>query len=91
MKHWPIAVLGVAGLAAVAAGQNGQAPPLLPSGFDARDEVLYQIMPIAWRHGEARGQLPALASEHRFGNFAGMSDSLPYLSELGVTGVWMTP
>jgi alpha-amylase len=84
-------VIGAIGLAAGAAGQTAHPAPLLPSGFDARDEVLYQIMPIAWRHGEARAGLPAVASEHRFGNFAGMKDSLPYLDELGITGVWMTP
>jgi len=65
--------------------------PLAPSGYDACDDVFYQIMPIAWRHGAASGAVPQIASDNRFGNFQGMTDSIPYLKSLGVTGVWMTP
>jgi glycosidase len=47
------------------------------------DEVLYQIMPIAWRDADN--------DELRYGDFAGMTAGLDYLRDLGVTGVWMTP
>jgi glycosidase len=63
---------------------------LSPSAYDASDDIFYQFMPIAWRYGECP-DLPAQAKEHRFGNFQGMIDSLPYLRSLGVTAVWMTP
>ncbi|MBK9188509.1 MAG: DUF3459 domain-containing protein [Phycisphaerales bacterium] len=51
-----------------------------------RDDVLYQIMPIAWRHAGG-----ADADPSRPGNFEGMVESLDYLRELGVTGTWLTP
>jgi glycosidase len=61
-----------------------------PSAYDAADDIFYQIMPIAWRHGQLSA-LPDLARDNRFGNFQGMTDSIPYLKSLGITGVWMTP
>lgn len=54
-------------------------PPAI--GHDLKDEVFYQLMPIAWRSGH--GGID--------GDFQGMTDSLPYLKGLGVTAVWMTP
>lgn len=65
--------------------------PLTPSAYDARDDIFYQIMPISWRYGTPTSAAPTLAADHRFGNFQGMTDSLPYLRSLGITGVWMTP
>ncbi|MFM7232900.1 MAG: alpha-amylase family glycosyl hydrolase [bacterium] len=47
------------------------------------DDVFYQIMPIAWRDSNNDAQ--------RFGDFGGMTASLPYLRSLGVTALWMTP
>lgn len=47
------------------------------------DDVFYQIMPIAWRDSNNDAQ--------RFGDFGGMTASLPYLKSLGVTAIWMTP
>ncbi len=52
-------------------------------GRDPRDDVFYQIMPIAWRDSDNDAQ--------RFGDFGGMTASLPYLRSLGVSSVWMTP
>jgi alpha-amylase len=77
-----------------AAAQEKPGPPteaaLTPSACDASDDIFYQFMPIAWRCGESP-DLPAQAKDYRFGNFQGMTDSLPYLKTLGVTAVWMTP
>lgn len=53
-----------------------------PAG-PADDEIFYMYMPIAWRDSDA--------DTYRFGDFGGMTDALPYLAELGVTAVWMTP
>ena len=47
------------------------------------DDVFYQYMPIAWRDSDGDAQ--------RFGDFGGMTAALPYLRDLGVTAVWMTP
>lgn len=62
------------------------------------DDILYQVMPIAWRDSdhdpadtapEARAR--ADADTFRDGDFRGMSAAIPYLSTLGVTGIWSTP
>jgi glycosidase len=52
-------------------------------GRDPRDDIFYQIMPIAWRDSDNDAQ--------RFGDFGGMTASLPYLRSLGVSALWMTP
>jgi len=53
------------------------------TGLDARDEIFYQFMPIAWRDSNG--------DTYRFGDFGGMTASLDYLESLGVTAVWMNP
>lgn len=60
------------------------------------DDILYQVMPIAWRdsdHDPASPDAPARAAAdpYRDGDFRGMTAALPYLSTLGVTGLWSTP
>ena len=47
------------------------------------DDVFYHFMPISWRDSDNDAQ--------RFGDFNGMTASLDYLEELGVTAVWMNP
>lgn len=60
------------------------AAPAAPlAGRDVRDDVFYQVMPIAWRDSDDDAQ--------RFGDFGGMTASLPYLKSLGVTAMWMNP
>jgi len=51
--------------------------------YDPVDDVFYQIMPIAWRDSNN--------DTYRFGDFGGMTASLLYLEQLGVTALWMTP
>jgi len=50
---------------------------------DPLDDVFYHFMPIAWRDSDN--------DAYRFGDFGGMTASLDYLEELGVTAVWMNP
>ena len=50
---------------------------------DIRDEVFYHIMPIAWRDSNSDAQ--------RFGDFGGLTASLDYLEDLGITAVWLNP
>ncbi len=55
-----------------------------------QDEVIYQIMPIAWRdsNNDSVGAIPA-----RFGDFGGLAatESLDYLQYLGVTMLYLQP
>ncbi|MCC6350026.1 MAG: alpha-glucosidase C-terminal domain-containing protein [Candidatus Eisenbacteria bacterium] len=75
-------LLLAAALPALAAGPDrAGAAPL--AGRDVRDDVFYQFMPIAWRDSDNDAS--------RFGDFGGMTASLPYLKSLGVTAVWMNP
>lgn len=68
--------LAIAAIAAVSALGFGQRAKSL------QDELFYFYMPIAWRNGSGSGP---------YGDFKGMTASLPYLRSLGVTAVWMTP
>lgn len=54
-----------------------------PRNADVRDDVFYHFMPIAWRDSDN--------DTYRFGDFDGMTASLDYLDDLGVTAVWMNP
>lgn len=47
------------------------------------DEVFYQIMPITWRDGNN--------DPDRFGDLIGMRDGLDYLTDLGITAVYVNP
>lgn len=58
----------------------GASKPALDS---LSDDVFYHFMPIAWRDGDG--------DTYRFGDFAGMTASLDYLADLGITAVWMNP
>ena len=62
-------------------GARADAAPLV--GRAPQDDIFYQIMPIAWRDSDNDAS--------RFGDFGGMTASLPYLKTLGVTAIWMTP
>ena len=56
----------------------------------AADEIIYQIMPIAWRdsNNDTQG-----TTQTRFGDFGGLSStaSLDYLQNLGVTMIYLQP
>ncbi len=62
-------------------------PPIVRA---PKDEVIYQIMPIAWRdsNNDSVGAIPA-----RFGDFGGLAaiESLDYLQYLGVTMLYLQP
>jgi alpha-amylase len=46
-----------------------------------RDDIFYQIFPIAFRDSDGDS----------VGDFAGIAEAVPYLQDLGVTAVWMNP
>lgn len=77
---------GPAAAALLAATIHAPTVPALAAPLNNRqvtEDVFYQFMPIAWRDADNDPQ--------RFGDFDGMTASLPYLESLGVTAVWMTP
>ncbi len=58
------------------------------------DAVFYQIFPDRFRRGERDWQVDPHARANRVpcgGNLAGIRKSIPYLKDLGVTAVYLTP
>lgn len=58
-----------------------QGAPL--DGREVSEDIFYQFMPIAFRDSDN--------DANRFGDFDGMTASLDYLQDLGITAVWMNP
>ncbi len=61
---------------------------------DVLDDVFYQFMPISWRDSTVASDTTRdtiSGVDRRFGDFVGMTDSLDYLQQLGVTAVWINP
>jgi len=70
-----------------AASAIADAPPIVRA---PQDEIIYQIMPIAWRDSN----LDTVGSvSTRFGDFGGLAatESLDYLQYLGVTMIYLQP
>jgi len=77
--------------------------PLAPAGrFQgfSSDDVMYLIMPDRFANGDPSNDDPAISrglhdrSKSRYyhgGDFAGIEQHLPYLKDLGVTALWLTP
>ena len=78
-------------------------PPLAPAGrfqgFNS-DDVIYLIMPDRFANGDPSNDDPAISrglhdrAKSRYyhgGDFAGIAQHLPYLKDLGVTALWLTP
>jgi trehalose-6-phosphate hydrolase len=76
-----LAVVASGGLAAVSCAQPVEPP-------QASDDIFYQIMPIAFRDG---GKGAMADDPHRYGDFAGILDSLDYIQSIGVSAIWLTP
>ena len=65
------------------------------------DDVIYLIMPDRFANGDASNDNPknseAAANNRRNprawhgGDFLGIKNNLPYLKELGITAIWLTP
>ncbi len=73
--------------ASLAAALPAPVPPIVRP---PQDEVIYQIMPIAWRDSnlDTTGSV-----QTRFGDFGGLAapESLDYLQYLGVTMIYLQP
>lgn len=74
--------------------QPAPLPVPAPAPLDISGEVFYHIMPIAWRYGggaQSSADATSPQDQYRFGNFQGITQSLPYLKSLGVTAIWLNP
>ncbi len=71
--------LRVCGILAAIAGL----PLVATAQPDYSDQVFYQIMPIAWRDSNL--------DANRYGDFGGITASLDYLQQLGVTCLYINP
>ena len=69
------------------------------NGFSS-DDVIYLIMPDRFANGDPSNDDPAVshglfdrakARYYHGGDFAGIEQRLPYLKDLGVTAIWLTP
>ncbi|MDX2319531.1 MAG: alpha-amylase family glycosyl hydrolase [Moritella sp.] len=79
-----------------------QLPPYLTR--DIREEVFYFVMPDRFINGdksndngsktlvESQGGFdPSSKSHYHGGDIIGLKEKLPYLQEMGITSIWMTP
>jgi glycosidase len=61
---------------------------------DWRDEVIYQLLTDRFADGDLNNDFNvdrAAPGRYHGGDFRGVQDKIPYLKELGVTAVWISP
>ena len=98
LRRWLGAGLLVASLVPLGSCLNfegyEETPTLTTEVEDWRDEVIYQVLVDRFANGDNgndyRIQLGAPARYHG-GDWQGLEDKLPYLQELGVTTLWISP
>ena len=98
---YPLAVETAAGRATVPFQINRPLDPATHFQGLTSDDVIYLIMPDRFANGDrsndAPADAPAEANDRRNprawhgGDLRGVINRLPYLKELGVTAVWLTP
>ncbi len=66
-----------------------------PLSMDLRSLSIYQIMVASFLHGEGGAEgysdLWTSPGERTNGNLRGVIDALPYIKDLGMNAIWMTP
>ena len=61
---------------------------------DWRDQVIYQIMIDRFANGDPNNDInvaPTIPGRYQGGDWQGVIDKLPYLQDLGVTALWISP
>ncbi len=61
---------------------------------DWRDQVIYQIMIDRFANGDPNNDInvaPTIPGRYHGGDWQGVIDKLPYLQDLGVTALWISP
>lgn len=64
------------------------------AGVDWRDQVIYQIVVDRFANGDRNNDYnvaPSVPARYHGGDWQGVIDKLPYLEELGVTALWISP
>ncbi|HNT28078.1 MAG TPA: alpha-amylase family glycosyl hydrolase, partial [bacterium] len=81
-------------MACVDTGKVSGDIPITSNVTDWRDEVIYQLITDRFANGDINNDHNAdpsnLAAWHG-GDFQGIIDRIPYLKELGVTTLWISP
>ena len=102
MSSMRSALLAVAaslgGLAACGGASDLDHPTDIPhqsnEGLDWRDQVIYQIMVDRFENGDPNNDfnvLPSVPGRYHGGDWQGVIDRLDYLSDLGITALWISP
>jgi neopullulanase len=95
----PLQLTTVSGSAVVPFFINAPLTKSNPPGI-TRDDIVYLIMPDRFADGDTSNDDPAISKgmfdrakpkSYHGGDFRGIRDHLPYLKDLGVTAIWMTP
>lgn len=72
-----------------------EAPPTLDTHVDDwRDQVIYQVLIDRFANGDHGNDYmidPDAPARYHGGDWQGLEDKLPYLQELGVTTLWISP
>jgi glycosidase len=83
---------------ACAATPEPSTAPVATHVHDWRDEVIYEVLVDRFDDGDpfndvqnGVGPVPGDLSRHQGGDWAGLRSRLPYLSNLGVTTIWISP
>ncbi|WP_203290681.1 alpha-amylase family glycosyl hydrolase [Maricaulis parjimensis] len=98
---------GTSLLAASCAAAQDEAEPVSIAGLtdrDARDEIIYFVMPDRFENGDPSNDTGGIAGDrldHGFdpthrgfyhgGDLAGLTQRLDYIQGLGATAIWLTP
>jgi alpha-amylase len=72
----------------------GSRPHQANAEVDWRDQMIYQIVIDRFANGDPNNDLnvaPSIPGRYHGGDWQGVIDQLPYLEDLGVTALWISP
>ncbi len=80
--------------ACVSLDEDALRPTLATHVDDWRDEVIYQVLVDRFANGDLNNDqrvVPGALARYQGGDWSGLTSKLGYLSELGVTTIWISP